>query len=154
MKRIVSVLLVAVVLLQAAVFAVDSRKALYVGGTIAGLSENVEGRINTTDEDAVTFIPDSNSRMVSIPYKSITGLEYGQKAGRRVGAAILVSPLMLFSKKRKHYLTIEYKDGGKAQAGVFEIGKDIVRTTLKVLETRSGQEVEYQDDEARKSGKG
>ena len=61
---------------------------------------------------------------------------------------------MLFSKKRKHYLTIEYKDGGKAQAGVFEIGKDIVRTTLKVLETRSGQDVEYQDEEARKSGKG
>jgi hypothetical protein len=81
-----------------------------------------------------------------------TELEYGQKAGRRVGVAIMVSPLALFSKKRNHYLTITYTDSeGKEQAAVFELGKDIVRTSVKIVETRSGKDVQYQDDDARKS---
>ena len=40
---------------------------------------------------------------------------------------------------------------------MFELGKDIVRTTLKIVETRSGKVLTFQDDEARKSiggGKG
>lgn len=72
--------------------------------------------------------------------------------------AILISPaglFLLFSKKRKHYLTVGYKDGdGKEQVAVFELGKDIVRTTLAVVETRSGKKIEYQDEEAKKSSKG
>ena len=79
-------------------------------------------------------------------------LEYGQKAGRRVAVAVLVSPFALFSKKRNHYLTITYKDrAGADQAAVFEVGKDIVRTTLTVLEVRSKKQVEFQDEEAKKS---
>jgi hypothetical protein len=58
----------------------------------------------------------------------------------------------LFSKKRKHFLTIGFKDeGGKEQVAVIELGKDIVRTTLAIVQTRSGRSIEYQDEEARKS---
>lgn len=132
--------------------AVDGNKAQYIGGTVA-LPEKAEGRFNTSAEDAVTFTPDKrDAQPLRIPYAAITELEYGQKAGRRVGVAIMVSPLALFSKKRKHYLTISYKDANdKEQAAVFELGKDIVRTTVKVLETRSGKDVVFQDEEARKS---
>lgn len=88
-------------------------------------------------------------------YAAIEELEYGQKAGRRVAMAVLVSPWALFSKKRNHYLTVTYQDQtGKEQAAVFELGKDIVRTTLKIIETRSGKEIHYQDEDARKSGIG
>lgn len=45
-----------------------------------------------------------------------------------------------------------YKDAdGKEQACILELGKDIVRTTLKIMQTRSGQTLKFQDDEARKS---
>ena len=94
-----------------------------------------------------------------ITFKSIADLEYGQKAGRRVGTAVATTVLLgpiglvsLFSKKRKHYLTIGYKDeAGVDQAAVLELGKDIVRTTLAIVQARSGRQIEYQDDEARKS---
>lgn len=154
MRRLVPAIVASVLISQTVMFALDSKKAAYVGGTITSLAANVEGRLNTSEEEVVTFIPDSNARMVTIPYKAITSLEYGQKAGRRVGVAILISPLALFSKKRKHFLTIAYTENGKPQAGIFELGKDVVRTTLKVIEVRSGQKIEYQDEEARKSGKG
>jgi len=99
--------------------------------------------------------------VLSIPYASILDIEYGQKAGRRVGAAaattILLGPiglLTLFSKKRKHFLTVGFKDtDGKDQVAVLELGKDIVRVTLPIVEKRSGKKVEYQDEEARKSAK-
>lgn len=135
--------------------AVGGEKAEYLGGT-AGLPEKTEGPLSTSSEEKLTFTPDNRGRMpLVIPYAAITGLEYGQKAGRRVAVAVLVSPLALFSKKRNHYLTISYNDAsGKEQAAVFELGKNIVRTTIKVLEVRSGKKVEYQDEEARKSGMG
>jgi hypothetical protein len=54
-----------------------------------------------------------------------------------------------------HFLTISWKDeNDKDQAAVLEIGKDIIRVQLATLEARTGRKVEYQDDEARKSGKG
>jgi hypothetical protein len=37
---------------------------------------------------------------------------------------------------------------------VLGLGKSVVRTTLATLEARTGNKVEYQDDEARKSGLG
>jgi hypothetical protein len=134
-----------------ALLAVDSDKAVYVGGTISALKAKSEGTFSTESPTAAAFqvkkTPD-----LTIPYASITGLEYGQKAGRRVAVAVFISPLALFSKKRNHYLTITYMDStGTEQAAVFELGKDIVRTTLKVLEVRSKKAIEYQDDEARKS---
>lgn len=154
--RGVAALLVAAELTIAPLGAVGSRKAEYVGGTIAALTEEAEGLLDTTTEAQLVFTPErGKGPSVLIPYTSITSLEYGQKAGRRVGAAILVNPLLLFSKKRKHFFTIAFKDkDGKEQAVVLELGKDIVRTTLTIVETRSGKDIEYQDDDARKAGRG
>lgn len=153
MKRLVSVLVIGVLAAPSSLLAVDGNKAQYIGGTVAGLKDKAEGRFNTTAAETVTFTPDKKDQTpLAIPYAAITELEYGQKAGRRVAVGILISPWALFSKKRNHYLTVSYNDAaGKEQAAVFELGKDIVRTTLKILETRSGKDVVYQDDEARKS---
>lgn len=86
---------------------------------------------------------------MAIPYAGITELEYGQKAGRRVGAAILINPLMLFSKGRKHFFTITFKDAdAKDQVAVFELGKNIFRQSIKIVEVRSGKELILQDNEA------
>lgn len=144
--------LICTCMFAASLAAVDGRGALYMGGTIPGLPEKTEGRLVTADE-TMTFVPKKQGvTEAAIPYASVTELEYGQKAGRRVGVAVMVSPLALFSKKRNHYLTITYKDvAGKEQAAVFELGKDIVRTTLKIIETRTGKEIHFQDDEAKKS---
>ena len=69
---------------------------------------------------------------------------------------LLLSPLSHCSlKKRKHFLTVGWKDEqDKQHAAVFEVGKGIVRTTIVTLEARTGRRVEYEDDEVRKSGMG
>ena len=90
------------------------------------------------------------------PYDKITALDYGQHVGRHWGFAALgvygVLPILL-AKKRHHYLTVEYNDNnGKAQAAIFEVGKESIRTVLKTLEIRSGKKVQYEDKEAEKTG--
>lgn len=153
--RTVAVTLIAATLYQSSVLAVGGKKAEYIGGTVAGMPEKTEGALNTTDPTALKFLPDTRAALkIAIPYERITSIEYGQKAGRRVAVAVLVSPLALFSKKRKHFLTLTYSDANKEQAAVLEIGKDVIRTTLTIVQTRSGKEIEYQDDEARKAGRG
>jgi hypothetical protein len=140
---------------SATVFAVDGKKAMYVGGTRTDIKESAEGLFDVTSETEVAFTPDKTHVRHTIAYSEVQELEYGQHAGRRVAVALLVSPIAIFSKKRRHYLTMNFKDAaGKEQAVVFELGKDIVRTTLSILEARTGKKIQYQDDEARKSGKG
>jgi len=131
-----------------------SDKALYVGGTVSALKEGTEGTMSTKDEKQLIF-GYKKDQQFTIPYDRINSLEYGQKAGRRVGLAIAVTPVALLSKKRRHYLTINYLDADdKQQAAVFELGKNIVRVTLSSLEARTGRKIEYQDEEARNSSKG
>jgi hypothetical protein len=155
MKRVLTALLAVLFVLETPLLAggLDSKKAMYVGGTITAIKDGTTGTSSTADEQMYVF--EYKGGMLKIPYDRVNSLEYGQKAGRRVGVAIAVTPLALFSKKRKHYLTIGYTDeNDKQQAAVLELGKDIVRVTLASLEARTGRKIEYQDDEARKSGKG
>lgn len=156
MKRWTATVLLFVGVCSTAVgFAVDAKKAMYVGGTRTDIKEAAEGRFDVSSETEMAFTPDKTKVRHTIAYSEVTELEYGQKAGRRVAVGLLVSPLALFSKKRKHYLTINFKDAsGKDQAVVFELGKEIVRTTLVIIEARTGKQIQYQDEEARKSGKG
>jgi hypothetical protein len=170
MRKIVGIgLIFCLVLDTTALAGLGSKKAAYQGGTtkdkdFPGAKEAVIGTLDTGNEKELKFEYRLNnvSRVYSIPYHQFLDIEYGQKAGRRVGAAVATSILLtpvglflLFSKKRKHFVTIGYKDNeGKEQAAVFELGKDIVRTTLPILEARSGKKITYQDEEAEKSSKG
>jgi len=131
--------------------ALDKDKAMYVGGT-ANVAPKAEGMLATNDQTKLMFVAEKGGGLIEIPWKRIDEAEYGQKVGRRVKTAILLTPLALFSKARKHYLTISYKDkNDEMQSAVFELGKELVRTTLTVVETRSGRKITYQDEEAAKS---
>ncbi len=153
MRRAVAFAVLFVLACEPLALALGKDKAMYVGGTVAAIPEKTEGVFDLT-EGSVIFTAKSGTKL-AIPYNKIESLEYGQKAGRRVGAAVVVSPLFLFSKKRKHFLTIGFEDeAGKKQGAVFELAKGIVRGTLSTLETKSGKKVEYESDEARKHAQG
>lgn len=127
--------------------------AKYVGGTLQDLPARTEGLVITTGPDLLLF--KMKKQNVEIPYEKIDLLEYGQKVDRRYALGVLVSPLLLLSKKRRHYLTLGYSDSeGRRHAMVLQIHKDHVRSVLASLEAKTGRRVEYQDEEARKAGKG
>ena len=128
-------------------------RAYFVGGTLASVPAKSGAKLDLTGADALVFR--SGNSELRIAYKRVNTVEYGQNVSRRYAAAIFVSPLLLLSKSRKHYVTIGYSDEqGRQQALVFRVNKSDIRTVLASLEARSGRRIEYQDDEARKAGQG
>jgi hypothetical protein len=127
--------------------------AEYIGGTRPDIPEKNDGSIQMTDKTYFVFA--SKKTQVRIPYERINLLEYGQKVDRRYVAAIVINPILMFAKKRDHFLTLGFQDDdGQQQAMVFRVDKNDIRLTLVALEARTGQQVRYQDEEARLAGKG
>lgn len=128
-------------------------RAEYIGGTRPDIPADSSGDIQVADNTYFIFY--SKHTQVKVPYERINLLEYGQKVDRRYLAAVVISPLFMLAKKRQHFLTVGFQDNdGHQQAMVFRVDKNDIRLTLVALEARTGQQVQYQDDEARMAGKG
>ena len=128
-------------------------KVQLAGGTVSAITAKSALRLDLTGADNLLF-RFANSEL-GIAYRKINTVEYGQNVSRRYAAAVLISPVLLLSKSRKHFVTIGYLDAdGKQQALVIRVDKGDIRSVLAGLEARTGRRIEYQDDEARKRGKG
>jgi hypothetical protein len=67
----------------------------------------------------------SKKSHVRVSYDQINLVEYGQHVSRRLAMAVVISPILLLSKQRKHFLTVGYMDeDGKQQALVFRVDKN------------------------------
>jgi hypothetical protein len=57
----------------------------------------------------------------------------------------------LFSKKRKHFLTVGFRDADNQPQGVvLELPKGKPKSIITIIEARSGVKCEYESEEARK----
>lgn len=124
-----------------AVLAVGRDKVMYVSGTVSAIKKNTVGIFNTQSETAIEFSAGKKGS-IAIPYVAIASLEFEEK--ERTVVVIGFGPPV--SKRLFSYLTIMYSDPeGQEQSGVFELGKDILRPVLKILEVRSGKSIRFQD---------
>jgi hypothetical protein len=147
----VHLLVVLLLLAQSLVFA--QSRAEYVGGTVPALASGAAGSVEIADQEYFAFY--AKGAQVRVPYQRINLLEYGQKVDRRLLMAVVISPVFVLAKSRKHFLTVGYtEEDGKQQAIVFRVDKNGIRPVLAGLEARTGLKVQYQDPEARRAGKG
>lgn len=125
----------------------------YVGGTVTEIGTGSRGLLQMTDEEYLTLV--TRSSTLRVDYTRVNLLEYGQNVSRRYVMAIVLSPVLILAKKRRHFLTVGYADDeGKQQALVFVVDKNDIRLVLASLEARTGVKVDFQDEEARRAGKG
>jgi hypothetical protein len=124
-------------------------KVQCAGGTLAVGSSKEITRLNLTGASELVYV--CGKTEFRTPYNRIESVEYGQSVSRRYAAAVLISPILLLSKERRHFVTLGYVDErGVQQAMVFRVDKTDIRPLLAGLEARTGRRIEYQDDEARK----
>ncbi len=149
-NRVVAIILIQLFFCEfVAVAAVRGKEVMYVGGTISTVPEATEGMLDTSDPKIMKFNSEKGS--FEIPYEGVTSIEYGQKAGRRLGVAVVITVWALFSKKRKHFLTVGFKDANdQAQGVVIELPKGTPKSIITIIEARSGLKCEYESEEARK----
>jgi hypothetical protein len=128
-------------------------KAQFVGGTVSCITAKTNFRLDLTGADTLHL--QWGNTALDIAYQKVNTVEYGQHVSRRYVEAVLISPVLLLAKSRRHFVTIGYlDDAGKQQALVFRVEKGDIRSVLASLEARTGRRIEYQDNEARKAGKG
>jgi hypothetical protein len=151
MKRIRLLGLSAVLLALSAPAAELGYHAQFVGGTVPGVAAKSKARLDLSGTEALVLR--GGEAELRIDYHKINTLEYGQNVSRRYAEAILISPVLLLSKSRKHFVTVGYQDEtGQQQAVVLRVDKGDIRSVLASLQARTGRRVEYQDSEARKAG--
>jgi hypothetical protein len=152
MRRLFLGALSGFLLLLPALAAQPGFHAQFIGGTLPGIEIKSNARLDLTGVEALTVR--SGVMEFHIDYGKIESLEYGQNVSRRYLAAVLISPVLLLSKSRKHFLTVGYQDAeGNQQVVVFRVDKGDIRSVLASLEARTGRRVEYQDDDARKGNR-
>ena len=126
----------------------------YIGGTAPQLAAGMQGAFVLADDRYLAVYMDKTAGKIQIrvAYDRVNLVEYGQQVDRRLALALVISPVFLLSKSRKHFLTIGYSgEDGKQQAMVFCVDKNSIRPTLAGLEARTGLKVQYQDEQARKA---
>jgi hypothetical protein len=136
----------------AALAAAPGYHAQLVGGTAPGAVSKAKARLDLSSSEAMVLR--SAESELRVDYRKINTIEYGQNVSRRYAEAILISPVLLLSKSRKHFVTLGYQDdAGQQQALVLRVDKGDIRSVLASLEARTGRRVEYQDNEARKGAR-
>ena len=124
--------------------------AEYIGGTVPQLHAGTQGAMVLADERYLAFY--AGKIQVRVAYDRINLIEYGQQVDRRLALALVISPVFLLSKARKHFLTLGYSvEDGRQQAMIFRVDKNSIRSMLSILEARTGQKVQYQDEQARRA---
>lgn len=173
MKRYLSALLVCMFLMPPlCLAAVRGHKSMYAAGTLTGLTKGEMGRLQTS-ESALVFSPEKGTA-VTIPYASITAMDYGEHAGRRIGSTIALGVTtlgvmalpMLLSKKKRHYLTVYFNNDpkvateerdrlakdpkavAKGDVAAFEINKHDYADLISVLQAKTG--VAVQEEESKR----
>jgi hypothetical protein len=112
----------------------------------AGTKEGKGGRI-FVDGSQIRFAKNEKADYFSIPVKAITEIFYSRVSGRRIGAAIVVSPLLLFSKGKKHYMTLSFDDKDKMVGAIeFKLDKSNYRPLLRAVEQVTGLAMKYDQE--------
>jgi hypothetical protein len=165
MKRLLCVLFACLLVAEPALLAaVLGHKSMYVGGTLASLKLGEKGRLEAANAGLV-FTRGKGASAVTIPYSEITAMDYGEHAGRRVGLAIAVAWPLLFSHKKRHYLTIYFnknqqiaaqeraelaknpKAVAKGDVAAFEINKQDYADMISTLQAKTGVAVQKEEVE-------
>ena len=77
------------------------------------------------------------SSIVRIPYAEITEIEYEQSKHRRWKTGVLLSPLALLSKGKKHWFAVIRGE----EETVFQLDKSNFSKILAVVESKTGKKV-------------
>ena len=89
-------------------------------------------------EDSLVVVTSGKSpQTVRIEYSDITDMEYQRSAHRRWKTAVLISPLFLLSKGKKHWFAVIRGE----DETVFQLSKGNYAKILSAVESRSGMDV-------------
>ena len=145
----VCLLLISAVIASAAEVKFD--KVEYMPPKVEGQkksAEPVKGHlIFDKEKKAVEFQDTKSQIIVTIPYDKIKSLLYEKTSKPRYAEAVLISPLFLFSKTKKHFLSIQYTDAKGAGAFcMLHMDKSNASDIANTAEAETGKSIERTEE--------
>jgi hypothetical protein len=144
--RLVVVPIVAILLTPVVLWGQVSFDKVEIRTSMAAAKEGDEGRL-IVDGESIKFVHKKGAEYFTIPTSAVKELFYSRVSGRRIGAAIMVTPLLLFSKGRKHYMTLSFNDKAKLVGAVeFKLHKSNYRPILRAVEEVTKLTMQYDQE--------
>jgi hypothetical protein len=147
----VLVILVCIVLVGRLYASTEFGKVEYLPPKVEGQkhsSDPIKGHIIfDKDKKAIEFQNDKGEMVVTIPYDKIKSMLYEKTSRPRYAEAILLSPFFLFTKTKKHFLTIQYTDDkGEGKFAMLHMDKSNARDIVNTAEADTGRKVETSEE--------
>ncbi len=129
---------------------VDFDKAEYLKAAAPGSKkgETVPGilRFDSAKKE-VQFVEKKGTPALSVKYEAIKSMLYEKTAKPRYAAGLLLAWPLLFTKSKKHYLTIQYANAaGTGQFAIIHLDKSNFREVLARAESETGKKVERAEE--------
>jgi hypothetical protein len=108
----------------------------------------VKGSVSFDKEKkTVQFLDAKGVSVLSIPNDKIKSMLYEQTSKPRYAEAILISPFFLFTRSKKHFLTIQYTDAdGQGKFALIHMDKGNARDIVATAEAETGKKVERSEE--------
>jgi hypothetical protein len=109
--------------------------------------QEVEG-ILVSDSRARHVRFDTGGRAAfEVPFESIKSIHYEKASKPRYAAGLLLAWPLLFTKSKKHYLTIQYVDGaGQGKFEIVRLDKRNFTMALATLEADTGMKIDRSEE--------
>jgi len=111
-------------------------------------AEPVKGHVIFDKENRVLEFQDTKGQLiVAVPYDKIKTLLYEKTSRPRYAEAILVSPFFLFSKTKRHFLSIQYTDAnGIGAFCMLHMDKSNATDIVNTAEAETGRHIERTEE--------
>ena len=111
-------------------------------------AQPVKGHVIFDKEKKIVEFQDTKGQIiVTIPYDKIKSLLYEKTSRPRYAEAILVSPFFLFSKTKRHFLSIQYADANEAGAFcMLHMDKSNAIDIVNTAEAETGKHIERTEE--------
>jgi hypothetical protein len=109
--------------------------------------KNVRGNLIVNPiSKTVAFEGRSAKVNLEIKAASMTSAVYERNATPRIAAGLLLAWPLIFTKEKKHFLTIQYKESDQGKYAIFRLDKDNYREILAIIEPTTGMKVERAEE--------
>lgn len=110
--------------------------------------DSVKGSLKfNQDKKQIEFVDQQGAPELSINHETIKSMLYERAAKPRYAEGILIAWPLLFTKSKKHYLTIQYNDPqGAGQYAIMRLDKNNVRDVLATAEAQTGKKVDRAEE--------
>jgi len=127
--------------------AVEFDNVEYIAMSQAGAKARGVRGVLTFDVVAKVVRFSAEGTLFETPFSKIASLVYERAASPRFALGMTVAWPLLFTKTRKHFLTVEYKDSqAKGTVAFFRLDKRNFREILATAESQTGMRVERHEE--------